>query len=244
MSTAKTILKLENVSRDFEQAGQKVTALKKTNFSIKLGEFAAIIGPSGSGKSTFLTIAGGLRNPSRGKITIRGTDITKLSSKKLSEVRFNEIGFILQASNLVPYLTVEKQLRLIDKVAGRNTKQSDLDTLLKELAIDDLRHKYPSDLSGGERQRAAIAKVLYGKSKLILADEPTASLDTTKAFEVVERLAHETHQREKATIMVTHDERLLKYCDTVYEMRDGVLKKKQQNTPMVQIAPRSTNAQF
>ena len=126
----------------------------------------------------------------------------------------------------MPYLTVEKQLKLIDKVAGRATKHDELNALLKELSIDKLAHKYPSDLSGGERQRVVIAKVLYGKSKLILADEPTASLDTKRAFEVVERLAQETHERNKATIMVTHDERLLKYCDAVYEMHDGFLTKR------------------
>ena len=226
MNALKPAIKLENVTRTFVQAGQKVTALHKTNFSAHLGEFIAIIGPSGSGKSTFLTIAGGLQNPSSGSVTINGTDITKLSTKELSSVRFNEIGFILQASNLVPYLTVEKQLKLIDKVAGRATKHDELNALLKELSIDKLAHKYPSDLSGGERQRVVIAKVLYGKSKLILADEPTASLDTKRAFEVVERLAQETHERNKATIMVTHDERLLKYCDAVYEMHDGVLTKR------------------
>ena len=226
MNALKPAIKLENVTRTFVQAGQKVTALHKTTFSAHLGEFIAIIGPSGSGKSTFLTIAGGLQNPSSGSVIINGTNITKLSAKELSAVRFNEIGFILQASNLVPYLTVEKQLKLIDKVAGRATRHDELNALLKELSIDKLAHKYPSDLSGGERQRVVIAKVLYGKSKLILADEPTASLDTKRAFEVVERLAQETHERNKATIMVTHDERLLKYCDTVYEMHDGVLTKR------------------
>ena len=226
MNAPKLALNLENVTRTFVQAGQKVTALRKTTFSAHLGEFIAIIGPSGSGKSTFLTIAGGLQNPSSGSVIINGTNITKLSAKELSAVRFNEIGFILQASNLVPYLTVEKQLILIDKVAGRATKHDELNALLKELSIDKLAHKYPSDLSGGERQRVVIAKVLYGKSKLILADEPTASLDTKRAFEVVERLAQETHERNKATIMVTHDERLLKYCDAVYEMHDGFLTKR------------------
>ena len=226
MNALKPAINLENVTRTFVQAGQKVTALHKTTFFFFFFEFIAIIGPSGSGKSTFLTIAGGLQNPSSGSVTINGTDITKLSAKELSAVRFNEIGFILQASNLVPYLTVEKQLKLIDKVAGRATKHDELNALLKELSIDKLAHKYPSDLSGGERQRVVIAKVLYGKSKLILADEPTASLDTKRAFEVVERLAQETHERNKATIMVTHDERLLKYCDAVYEMHDGVLTKR------------------
>ena len=220
------VLTLQAASRDFVQAGQKIAALQKTNFSIYPGEFIAIVGPSGSGKSTFLTIAGGLQNPTKGSVIINQIDITKLSKKKLSKIRLDEVGFILQASNLVPYLTIEKQLQLIDRITKRHTDSAAITSLLEMLSIEKIRKKYPSDLSGGERQRAAIAKVLYGKSKLILADEPTASLDTTKAFEVVQLLAHETHQRNKATIMVTHDERLLKYCDVVYEMHDGVLKKR------------------
>lgn len=220
------ILELKGVTRQFSQAGKKVVALQKTDFSIKAGEFVAVIGPSGSGKSTFLTIAGGLQNPSSGSVKINNTNITKLSVKELSKIRLTQVGFILQASNLVPYLTVEKQLKLIDKVIKRKERADTIEQLLKTLGIEDLRHKYPSDLSGGERQRVAIAKVLYGSSDLILADEPTASLDTIKAFEVVELLARETHERGKATIMATHDERLLKYCDKVYEMHDGVLKKR------------------
>ena len=220
------VLTLQAASRDFVQAGQKIAALQKTNFSIYPGEFIAIVGPSGSGKSTFLTIAGGLQNPTKGSVIINQIDITKLSEKKLSKIRLDEVGFILQASNLVPYLTIEKQLQLIDRVTKRHTDSAAITSLLEMLSIEKIRKKNPSDLSGGERQRAAIAKVLYGKSKLILADEPTASLDTTKAFEVVQLLADETHQRNKATIMVTHDERLLKYCDGVYEMHDGVLKKR------------------
>lgn len=227
---SQAILELNGVSRKFMQAGKTVVALQKTDFTIKAGEFAAVIGPSGSGKTTFLTIAGGLQNPSAGSVAIDGVDITKLSVKELSKVRLAEVGFILQASNLVPYLTVEKQLKLIDKVTGRKEQTDTMNQLLKTLDVASLRHKYPADLSGGERQRVAIAKVLYGTSSLILADEPTASLDSSRAFEVVDLLARETRERKKATVMVTHDERLLKYCDTVYEMSDGVLKKRRGHT--------------
>ena len=221
---AKAMLQLNNVTRNFKQGGEKVTALRKTNFTVNAGEFIAVIGPSGSGKSTFLTIAGGLQNPSSGQVIINDIDITDLSKKELSAVRLKHVGFILQASNLVPFLTVEKQLMLMDKVTRRRTDFEAMEQLFKQLGITKLRKKYPSDLSGGERQRVAIAKILYSQPSLILADEPTASLDTTKAFEVVELLARETHELGKATIMVTHDERLIKYCDKVYEMRDGVLR--------------------
>ena len=190
---AKAMLQLNNVTRNFKQGGEKVTALRKTNFTVNAGEFIAVIGPSGSGKSTFLTIAGGLQNPSSGQVIINDINITDLSKKELSAVRLKHVGFILQASNLVPFLTVEKQLMLMDKVTRRRTDFEAMEQLFKQLGITKLRKKYPSDLSGGERQRVAIAKILYSQPNLILADEPTASLDTTKAFEVVEQLARETH---------------------------------------------------
>lgn len=223
------ILDLRGVTRSFAQGGEIVKALKKTDFIANAGEMVAIIGPSGSGKSTFLTIAGGLQSPSRGKVLLNGIDISDLSLRQLSVVRLREVGFILQASNLVSFLTVKKQLQLLDKVSKRKTDEKAMNTLLKDLSIEKLRDKYPQELSGGERQRVVIAKALYGDSKLILADEPTASLDTKKAHEVVGLLAHETHSQMKATIMVTHDERLIRYCDKVYEMSDGVLTQRESH---------------
>lgn len=224
---AQKLLVLSGVTRTFTQGSETVHALRTTDFSIEAGEFVAIIGPSGSGKSTFLTIAGGLQTPTSGEVTIDGMDVTNMNKKALSRVRFDHVGFILQASNLVPFLTVSQQLELRSRVAGTRLDKRLRDKIFHELGITKLARKYPSDLSGGERQRVAIAKVLYGNPNVILADEPTASLDTTKAFEVVELLARETKDRGKATIMVTHDERLTKYCDKVYEMHDGVLKLRQ-----------------
>lgn len=223
---AKKLLELRGVTRTFVQGSEKVHALRETNFSIEAGEFVAVIGPSGSGKSTFLTIAGGLQTPTSGRVIIDGTDVTDMNTKQLSRVRFAHVGFILQASNLVPFLTVDEQLELRNRVNGTRINRNVRDALFTKLAITKLRRKYPSDLSGGERQRVAIAKVLYSDPNLILADEPTASLDTTKAYEVVELIARETRERGKATIMVTHDERLISYCDRVYEMHDGVLKER------------------
>lgn len=219
------ILKMSGVARTFVQGSETIVALKPTDFVVNEGEFVAIVGPSGSGKSTFLTIAGALQTPSEGAVSIDGKETAGLTAKALSELRLGRVGFILQASNLVPYLRVKDQLKLIDVVLKRKSNPKAMAALYKELSIDQLVNKYPSDLSGGERQRAAIAKVLYGKSKLILADEPTASLDTEKAFDVVKLLAQETHNRKKATIMVTHDTRLLEFCDHVYEMKDGTLTK-------------------
>lgn len=218
-----SLVELKNIYQDFKDGDETIHALKKTNMSIKAGEFVAIIGPSGSGKSTLLTIMGGLQRPTGGTVTLNGKNFSRASSKRRTQLRFEEIGFILQASNLVPYLTVIKQLKLIDKVAGKLFDETKADNLLDSLGILSLKNKYPSDLSGGERQRASIARALYSDPSLILADEPTASLDTVKAFEVVEILARETKELNKATVMVTHDERLLSYCDKVYSINDGVL---------------------
>lgn len=227
MATKKpTLLALTQVSKTFRRGSETIHVLKKTDFSIKSGEFVAVIGPSGSGKSTFLTIAGGLQNPSAGKVVINGIDITGMNVAELSRVRFDHVGFILQASSLVPFLTVDQQLELHDRVARVRVDTDKRDELFRSLGITKLRKKYPADLSGGERQRVAIAKILYSNPSLILADEPTASLDTKKAFEVVELLARETRERGKATIMVTHDERLTDICDRVYEMHDGTLKQR------------------
>src|SRR5699024_6207913 len=162
-------------------------------------EFVAIIGPSGSGKSTFLTIIGGLQTPSDGRVLIREKKFSEVSMKERSKMRFEEIGFILQASNLVPFLTVENQMRLVNKVDRTKYEKDKAEKLFEELGITKLRNKYPSDLSGGERQRVAIARALYHEPSVILADEPTASLDTEKAFEVVEILARETKNKNKGT---------------------------------------------
>ena len=223
------LIELIDVSKTFGEGHTKVEALKKTNFTVEAGEFVAIIGPSGSGKSTLLTIIGGLQTPSEGKVLIRENEFSEVTEKKRAALRFKEIGFILQASNLVPFLNVEDQLRLVNKVNKNKMDTKISDALLDELGIVELKKKYPSDLSGGERQRAAIARALYHNPSVVLADEPTASLDSEKAFEVVEILARETKAQNKATIMVTHDERLIDRCDKVYVMKDGILKERIKN---------------
>lgn len=218
-------IELKNVKKSFKDGDETIEALKETNFSVDKGEFVAIIGPSGSGKSTLLTIAGGLQSPSSGEIWINGRALNEKKEKARAKVRFEEIGFILQASNLVPFLTVKKQLQLVDKVNKAKENRAGLD-LLNRLGLEKLVDKYPEELSGGERQRVAIVRALYNDPTIILADEPTASLDTEKAYEVVKILAKETKEKNKATIMVTHDLRLVDYCDKVYLMEDGRLSEK------------------
>lgn len=220
------LIELKEVTKSFDDGRKKIEALKTTNFSVEEGEFVSIIGPSGSGKSTFLTIIGGLQTPTEGKVFINNDKFSELAEKERAKKRFKEIGFILQASNLIPFLTVKNQLQLVDKINKEKFDIKQVESLLNDLKINELQDKYPGELSGGERQRAAIARALYHDPSVILADEPTASLDTERAFEVVEILARETKKKKKATIMVTHDERLTDYCDSVYVMKDGVLNKK------------------
>lgn len=222
------LIEAVDVSKKFDDGGKEIEALKKTNFSVSAGEFVAIIGPSGSGKSTLLTILGGLQTPTTGKVEIQEKPFSEVSDKKRTKLRFEGIGFILQASNLVPFLKVRDQLRLVNKVNGTKFDSEKNKELMDGLGIEELENKYPSDLSGGQRQRVAIARALYHDPAVILADEPTASLDTEKAFEVVEILARETKEKQKATIMVTHDERLISYCDRVYVMKDGVLSEREK----------------
>lgn len=217
-----SVLTFKQVTKTFQDGHHEINALKATDFSIEAGEFVAIVGPSGSGKSTFLTIAGGLQTPSSGQLIIDGTDYTHLSEKERSRLRFKSVGFILQASNLIPFLTVQQQLELVDHLTGSKEKAK-ANQLFDDLGIAGLKHQLPQELSGGERQRAAIARALYHDPALILADEPTASLDTEKAYEVVKLLAKESKEKNKAIIMVTHDDRMLASCDKVYHMEDGVL---------------------
>ena len=199
------------------------TVLNDINVSINEGDVVCVIGPSGSGKSTFLTIAAGLQAPTSGEVIVGGQSLNKLTKKQRLAQRFQKIGFILQSSNLVPFLTVEDQFHLIEKVDKSRKNRELKEQLLETLGLKELRNSYPRDLSGGERQRVAIACALYHEPDVILADEPTASLDTEKAFDVVQLLAKEAKEKDKGIIMVTHDERLLKYCDRVVRIRDGEL---------------------
>lgn len=217
------VLRLRDVSREFTQGDEVVTALHPTDLDIGTGQFVGVLGPSGSGKSTLLTIMGGLRTPTTGAVFVDGEEFSSLSERERSRVRLTRMGFILQAASLVPFLDVADQFALHDRAARVRPRTGVRDDLLEELGISALRGKYPEELSGGERQRAAIAVALYHDPRLVLADEPTAALDTRRALDVARLLAELTHERDRATVMVTHDERLLDSCDRVLTMEDGTL---------------------
>lgn len=219
------MLKFENVIKSFKDGDQTIEAVKNTSVTFNKGECIAIIGPSGSGKSTFLTIAGALQTPTEGDVKINGQSISGMKSKELANLRLNEIGFILQASNLVPFLSVKQQFQLLKKSKKDVMADSELDELFEKLSLMKVKKQLPSEISGGQKQRVAIAKSLYTNPSIILADEPTASLDTENALKVMQILKEETEQRMKTCIIVTHDERLTEYCDAVYKMTDGILEK-------------------
>ena len=222
----KPLIEMIGVTKDFLQGDKVICALKETNFKAYEGELIGIVGPSGSGKSTFLTILGGLQKPTTGRVLLNGEPFSNLDIKEKSKIRLENIGFILQASNLIPFLTVKEQMVLYNRITKSKVNNKWMDELFLNLDVDKLKDKYPNELSGGERQRSAIAKALYHNPSVIFADEPTASLDTNRAYEVVKLLSKETKSQKKATIMVTHDERMLKYCDKVYEIIDGVLSQR------------------
>ena len=216
-----SIIELKGVTKEYGQGHTLVQALKPTDFQLEAGQFVAIIGPSGSGKTTFLTLLGHLQTPSKGQILLHGKDTSQLKEKERAALRFNDFGFILQASNLIPFLKIEDQFQLIDRLSKK--ERTDLNSLIELLDLKGTLKQYPKELSGGERQRAAITRDLYNNPNIILADEPTASLDTERAKRVVHLLKEVTQKFHKSVVMITHDTRLLDEVDKVYEMQDGVL---------------------
>lgn len=210
-----SLLKLDKVSKVYGEGNTEVTALHPISLDVKAGEFIGIVGPSGSGKSTLLSIAGALLSPSKGDIYIREQNITQLSEKEMTDIRLKKIGFIFQFANLVPYLNVKEQLLYIAKLKKDNKQESEkrADHLLAAFGLGERKNHYPNQLSGGEKQRVAIARAFMNNPDLILADEPTASLDSKRAREVVEMMKREVKESQKAAIMITHDERMLDVCD-------------------------------
>ena len=220
-------IELKNINKYYGKGTSKVHVLKDVSFKAEKGEFVLILGPSGSGKSTFLTIAGILQKPTSGDVLINGTNTRNMPMNSKEKLRLNKIGFVLQSHNLVPYLTVSEQFELVDKVKNtENLSQKELEKLLESLEISNLTSKYPNELSGGQMQRAAIARALYANPEIILADEPTAALDTPRVKEVDNLLSNLAHRQNKAVITVTHDLRLLDQADRVYDLNDGKLNER------------------
>ena len=211
----------DSVTKIFGEGGSKYVALENINFEAESGQLILVVGPSGSGKTTFLTIAGGLQSPTNGDVKINDSTINSLSKKQQTKLRLEKIGFVLQSYNLVPFLTVEEQFKFVDKLKKQNLTEQKLHELLSDLGLLELLKKYPNQLSGGQKQRVAIARALYTDPDYILADEPTAALDTDRSMKVIELLRDLAHKRNKIIIVVTRDLRLKDMADKVYQIIDG-----------------------
>ena len=218
-------LSIQNVSKTYAQADDVTHAVRNASLEVDAGELVAIVGPSGSGKSTLLAMAGALLVPTEGEVLIDGEPITGKSDTYLARVRLRQIGFILQASNLVPFLKASDQLEVMGYLAkaDRKATRARAAELMDELGIGGRANRYPEEMSGGERQRVAIARALINDPAVILADEPTANLDSKRGRSVVEMLSRLVREGGKAGVMVTHDERMLDLVDRTYHIADGVL---------------------
>lgn len=216
-------LETKNVVKTYKVDSGTIYAVNDVSLQVKAGEFVALVGPSGSGKTTMLAMLAALLRPSTGEILIDGQALARMSEGDRAKFRREKIGFTFQANNLVPYLTaqenVELMLRFNNKLdrAGRDRARE----LLARLGLGERLKNLPSQLSGGQQQRVAIARALIHNPSVVLADEPTASLDTERAFQVVETFANLIHEQNRAGIMVTHDLRLTEYVDRVIQMQDG-----------------------
>jgi putative ABC transport system ATP-binding protein len=218
-------LEVRDLVKSFALDGATINAVDGVSFQVQSGEFVALVGPSGSGKTTMLSILAALLTPTSGQVLIDGQDLAQMNEKKRVKLRREKIGFTFQSNNLIPYLTarenVEFMLRLNNKLDRAGRVRSD--ELLARLGLMERLHSLPAQMSGGQQQRVAIARALIHNPAVVLADEPTASLDTERAFQVVETFAHLIHENDRAGIMVTHDLRMCQFVDRVLQMQDGKL---------------------
>jgi len=219
------VIEVKDLKKIYNSSEVKVYALNGVDLNIEEGEFTAIVGPSGSGKTTFLNMLGGLDMPTSGEISIGGTDIRNLSSSELIDFRLKNIGFVFQAYNLIPVLTARENVEFIMHLQGDKKTDRDLRTaeLLRAVGLGEMMDRRPSKLSGGQQQRVAVARALASKPKFVLADEPTANLDsksTENLLDIMEKL----NKEEKITfIFSTHDQRVVNKARRVITLEDGVI---------------------
>jgi putative ABC transport system ATP-binding protein len=207
--------------RRYGDGATAVEALRGVSLGIEAGRMTAIMGPSGSGKSTLMHLLAGLDQPTEGRIVVDGVDITKLSEKKLTQLRRNTIGFVFQFFNLLPMLTAEENVTLPLQIASKKIDKEWLDELLKTVGIGDRRHHRPSELSGGQQQRVAIARALISKPKVVFADEPTGNLDSQSSKEVLAMLRRAVDEWGQTIVMVTHDAGAAAMADRILFIADG-----------------------
>ena len=217
------LLEVRNVSKTYGSGEAAVKALKNVSFSVPKGEYVAIVGESGSGKSTLLNMIGALDTPTSGKVVISGKEIFSMNDRKLTIFRRRNIGFIFQAFNLVPELTVEQNIIFPVLLDYQKPDMKYLEELLSVLNLKERRRHLPSQLSGGQQQRVAIGRALITRPSLILADEPTGNLDTQNSSEVIALLKEASRKYEQTIVMITHSRSIAQTADRVLNVSDGVL---------------------
>jgi putative ABC transport system ATP-binding protein len=221
-----TVLDMRDVRKVYRSGDDEVVALDHATLQVEPGEIVALLGPSGSGKTTLLSIAGGLLTPTEGRVVVAGTDITGHSPRELTEFRRSSIGFVFQSVNLVPFLTAEENLLVVDELGGGRGGRAAKERarqLLGELGLAHRTRNLPAQLSGGERQRVAIGRALFNNPSLVLFDEPTSALDTSLGEQVMELIRSEMKSRNTASVIVTHDTRMTHFADRVVRIVDGRL---------------------
>lgn len=217
------IIKTNQLTKIYSDNGMKVLAVHNVDISIKQGEFTAIVGPSGSGKTTLLNMIGGLDNITQGSVEISGTDISSLSENELIDFRLQNIGFVFQAYNLIPVLTAKENVEFIMLLQGVSEKERQLrsEALLKEVGLEEKLDVRPNQLSGGQQQRVAVARALASKPSFILADEPTANLDSSSTTNLLNIMA-EMNEKENVTFLFsTHDQRVIDRAKRIITIEDG-----------------------
>ena len=217
------LLEVSNVSKTYGSGEAAVKALKKVSFSVPKGEYVAIVGESGSGKSTLLNMIGALDTPTSGKIVISGKEIFSMNDRKLTIFRRRNIGFIFQAFNLIPELTVEQNIVFPVLLDYQKPDRKYLEELLSVLNLKERRNHLPSQLSGGQQQRVAIGRALFTRPALILADEPTGNLDSQNTREVIALLKEASKKYEQTIIMITHSRSIAQTADRILQVSDGEL---------------------
>lgn len=221
-----SLLKLENIGKRYQQGEVEVTALHDISLSVEEGEFAALVGPSGSGKTTLLNIIGGLDSPSQGGVHLNSTDITQLHEAALSNFRLFQLGFIFQAYNLVPVLSALENVELVMVMQGRplSERRKRAEHYLELVGLTKMMHRRPSALSGGQQQRVAVARALAAGPRLVLADEPTANLDSENATALLDIMHRLSHEEKTTFIFSTHDPRVMERAERIITLRDGMIE--------------------
>jgi putative ABC transport system ATP-binding protein len=224
-TTTAPALQMNDVRKVYRMGDNEVIALDHATLTVGADEIVALVGPSGSGKTTLCSIAGGILAATEGSVVVGGEEITNYGDKQLTTFRQNQVGFVFQSVNLVPFLNARENLLVVDELGRREGKpaRDRADRLLQELGLADRSRNLPGQLSGGQKQRVAIGRSLMNEPRLVLFDEPTSALDTELGAQVMELIRSEMKSRGTAAIVVTHDERITEYCDRTVHIIDGVL---------------------